>query len=1091
KVFSYASYFSVSNFGDRSSGKQFEIPESQRHDANIGRALSEVGIDPLYSVFFDLLPKRPRHSVSDKPSPCDWWLCFSAHLGKFCDFPNRWKSLIQQVLSKNPSLLMYVAQQVMVMLLDEKYGFDFDETYPSRPFWFFIYGLLLLDEHELAGLTPAADGAASCLSLAASTRSSGDIPAGVKRLHTLLHRRYLAGRKRRLSPDVSVDYRAVSKRRWSEFKPWYQERQRQLLQLTASHRSEGSGDSTSRRCVGASFLQTFLEIVLANEPLRLKLDKALCRLPLDEFSGCLNSCLSQTVHWKQLMCQDGFARLARLSWEPPHTAIGVFPTIPSLDAEPRQQQQRRPKQAELHCLRLLANDSRAVFCEFTSNADKDYNVMAFSSEWEALAMAWYLQRHRLLAVSFSQSMLEPDGALESRLLLPKLLQLYRPVLGIAPFIPGRGPDPEQQCEFNLQLTAFNCSDPEQPRLTLSDPSDGNKAHQVGWMADPTLAARASCGRLLQGLLSDVLPMDGFAVRPDTLPVLKPNEFQVLTDNHHENRQVVRISLTSNKFHLPSRLVLKRIPSFNNFAKTRRLMSLASQSCRLNCAHINPVLALTLEPEFGIISELRLASCATLLASRQRKVHFTVAHLVSMLRQCLSALLYLLRQTCSDSRHHNNIKLSNILIDYLDSNAINVRLCDLACPASTQESVANDLNKLHHCLYDELLCNDSHGGASACSECSLLLPVMRLVKAKAAPQGNEEACLLELVAETNALDKTEIREVFPHPVLPVGCRLTLPSESDGQCLGVSEIPQHLQFNPSDLLLTGEKLGSGCFGSVVRGSLQLNGRRVSVAVKTLRSDASNSQFVKEVLTQASLPKHENILELLKVSEGEQQLITPYMEMALDKYLASHRSQLCSPNGRALDFLRQIASGMRFLSDYGVFHCDLAARNVLMENLSPGPPRLKIGDFGLSGMFQKRADAEYLYYTLPKDNRKFPMYILPPTDLQTKIYPTTDSWSFGTLIWEMFSHIPVLEAFYVNPSRDNGPLHLVEYVKKKPQKYLLPLDSVPPRLQGLVQRCWEPDHIARISLQDIYSFLHNDVQAIFTEPNGIEKSSTRQID
>uniref|UniRef100_A0A1I8H763 Ras-GEF domain-containing protein n=1 Tax=Macrostomum lignano TaxID=282301 RepID=A0A1I8H763_9PLAT len=232
KVFSYASYFSVSNFGDRSSGKQFEIPESQRHDANIGRALSEVGIDPLYSVFFDLLPKRPRHSVSDKPSPCDWWLCFSAHLGKFCDFPNRWKSLIQQVLSKNPSLLMYVAQQVMVMLLDEKYGFDFDETYPSRPFWFFIYGLLLLDEHELAGLTPAADGAASCLSLAASTRSSGDIPAGVKRLHTLLHRRYLAGRKRRLSPDVSVDYRAVSKRRWSEFKPWYQERQRQLLQLT-------------------------------------------------------------------------------------------------------------------------------------------------------------------------------------------------------------------------------------------------------------------------------------------------------------------------------------------------------------------------------------------------------------------------------------------------------------------------------------------------------------------------------------------------------------------------------------------------------------------------------------------------------------------------------------------------------------------------------------------------------------------------------------------------------------------------------------------------------------------------------------------
>ncbi|KAI8509568.1 Inactive tyrosine-protein kinase transmembrane receptor ror1 [Branchiostoma belcheri] len=269
----------------------------------------------------------------------------------------------------------------------------------------------------------------------------------------------------------------------------------------------------------------------------------------------------------------------------------------------------------------------------------------------------------------------------------------------------------------------------------------------------------------------------------------------------------------------------------------------------------------------------------------------------------------------------------------------------------------------------------------------------------------------------------------------------------QNLFAKHVPRCPQFPIAAVRFLTE-LGEGAFGKVYKGELVVTGsgedaKKILVAIKTLKENATlktQHDFHREVDMLADL-RHQNIVCLLGVVMRDHPMcmLFEYMRYGdLHEFLVMR-----SPHS-------DVAAGMDYLASKHFCHRDLAARNCLVgDNLL-----VKISDFGLS------RDIYSSDYYRVQSKSLLPVRWMPPEAiLYGKFSTDSDVWSFGVVLWEIFSY--GLQPYYGYSNQE-----VIEMIRSR---QLLPCpDNCPARMYSLMLECWNEIPARRPSFNQIHTRL-----------------------
>ncbi|XP_030049659.1 tyrosine-protein kinase JAK2 [Microcaecilia unicolor] len=267
---------------------------------------------------------------------------------------------------------------------------------------------------------------------------------------------------------------------------------------------------------------------------------------------------------------------------------------------------------------------------------------------------------------------------------------------------------------------------------------------------------------------------------------------------------------------------------------------------------------------------------------------------------------------------------------------------------------------------------------------------------------------------------------------------------------------------------QQLGKGNFGSVEMcryDPLQDNTGEV-VAVKKLQHSTEEHlrDFEREIEILKSL-QHDNIVKYKGVcySAGRRnlRLVMEYLPYgSLRDYLQKHKERL--DHKKLLQYSSQICKGMEYLTVKRYIHRDLATRNILVENEN----RVKIGDFGLTKVLPQ--DKEYYKVKEPGESPIF--WYAPESLTESKFSVASDVWSFGVVLYELFTYSeksksPPSEFMRMIGNDKQGQMivfHLIELLKNNGR--LPKPDGCPDEIYSVMSECWNNNISLRPSFKDL---------------------------
>lgn len=281
----------------------------------------------------------------------------------------------------------------------------------------------------------------------------------------------------------------------------------------------------------------------------------------------------------------------------------------------------------------------------------------------------------------------------------------------------------------------------------------------------------------------------------------------------------------------------------------------------------------------------------------------------------------------------------------------------------------------------------------------------------------------------------------------------------------------ELNTNSVLLIDE-IGEGQFGKVYRANIMPNNlfcTNLNVAVKTLADISLSTQedeFQREINVFSEL-QHENIacLKAIVLQPSLRCMIFEYSSMGdlhefvvlrspqsdvIQPHLSNHggsqASSLIEP-GDFITMAKQIASGMEYLSSRNFVHRDLAARNVFVSVNN----QMKISNLAIV-----RDSYLSCYYRSPQGGQMLPIRWMAPESLQSWQFSDKSAvWSFGVLLWEMFS-------YGMQPYCGYSNHEVLEMISRR--QLLDCPDQCSAKVYSLMMECWCEHPVQRPSFKEL---------------------------
>ncbi|KAM9836918.1 tyrosine-protein kinase TXK [Aulostomus maculatus] len=252
----------------------------------------------------------------------------------------------------------------------------------------------------------------------------------------------------------------------------------------------------------------------------------------------------------------------------------------------------------------------------------------------------------------------------------------------------------------------------------------------------------------------------------------------------------------------------------------------------------------------------------------------------------------------------------------------------------------------------------------------------------------------------------------------------------------------EINPIELTFMKE-LGSGQFGLVRLGKWRGQHR---VAIKAIREGAMYEEdFIEEAKVMMRLC-HPKLVQLYGVCLQQRPLliVTEFMENGCLLNFLRQRGRTLKEEW-LLSMCQDVCEGMQYLEENSFIHRDLAARNCLVSEHN----MVKVCDFGLTRYI---LDNQYT----SSHGARFPVKWSPPEVLHFSKYSTkSDVWSFGVLMWEIYSGGRT-------PFENRSNLEVVDDVTKGIRLYRPQQASQ--LLYAIMYRCWHERPHSRPSFSEL---------------------------